>query len=140
MAKVTAAEAEEKWSRNLKNSTPDIERGIDRVSEAPGEKAAKQAQLMKTNINKAIDSGRWARNVAAVSLDEWKTKIKEKGIPRIAAGVDAAKGKQVVMFEQLLRNVDEVQAIVARTPRGSLEDNISRMVTNAREMSKRKLK
>ena len=140
MARVTAAEAAEKWGRRLKGATQDIERGVRRVSEAPGMAAAKQADLMKTNINKAIDSGRWAKNVASVTLEDWQDKIINKGIGRITAGVDQAAAKQEVMYEKLLRNVDESVAIVNRTPRGDINQNIQRMVTFATEMNKRKLK
>ena len=140
MARVNAQQYAEKWSRRLKGSTEDIRAGVERVQEAPGAKAAKQKELMKTKLVEAIDSGRWERNVAAVPLEEWKSKIINKGLNRISAGVDGAQDKQIVMAEKLLRNIDEVQAIVNRTPRGSLEDNITRMTTHAREMAKRKIK
>lgn len=140
MAKVNAQEYAEKWGRRLKGSTEDIRRGVDRVTEAPGVKAAKQADLMKQKLVESIDSGRWQKAVSNVSLDEWKDKIKEKGIARIGAGVDAAASKQVAMAEKLLANVDAAREVVNRTPRGTLEDNITRMTTWAREMHKRKLK
>ena len=140
MSKVTAEEYAEKWGRRLKGATEDIRRGVDRVSEAPGIAAARQADLMLQKLTEAISSGKWANQVAAVSLEEWKTAIKDKGIARIAAGVDAATPKQREMAQRLLAAVDESVAIVNRTPRGSLEDNIQRMTTFAREMNQRKLK
>lgn len=140
MARVTPEEYAEKWGRRLKGATQDIERGVNRVSEAPGIKAAKQKDLMKTNINKALDEGRWEKAVAAVTLEDWKEKIITKGIQRIGAGVDQAMNKQAAMAEKLLRAVDESVAIVNRTPRGTIDDNINRMTTYAREMHKRKLK
>ena len=140
MAKLTPQEYAEKWGRRLKGSTADIQAGIQRVTEAPGVKAAQQKELMKQKLLEAIENGTWERQVAAVSLDEWKQKALEKGVGRIAAGVDGAMHKQVNMAERLLKNIDEVKSIVDRTPRGDLETNINRMVTQAREMSKRKLK
>lgn len=140
MAKLTPAEYAEKWGRRLKGSSEDIRRGISRVTEAPGVAAAKQADLMKTKINEALDSGRWARNVAAVSLEDWKKKATDKGIARIGVGVDAAQTSQVQMAEQLLAAVDATKAEVEQTPRGDLEANITRMTTFARGMHKRKFK
>ena len=139
MAKVTPAEYAEKWGRRLKGSTEDIRRGINRVSEAPGVAAARQQDLMLAKVTESISSGRWASKVAAVPLDEWKKKATDKGIGRIASGVDAAAATQVGMATELLANVDAAVAMVNQTPRGTLEDNITRMTTFVREMSKSKL-
>jgi len=69
-----------------------------------------------------------------VSLQDWKTAALQKGAGRIAAGVDGASKKQVAMAEKLLANVDRAVAAANQTPRGSIEDNINRMVTFARTM------
>ncbi len=139
MARVTPQEYAEKWGRRLKGSTEDIRRGINRVSEAPGVAAARQQDLMLAKVTESISSGRWASKVAAVPLDEWKKKATDKGIGRIASGVDAAANTQVAMATELLANVDAAVAMVNQTPRGTLEDNITRMTTFVREMSKSKL-
>lgn len=139
MAKVTPQEYAEKWGRRLKGSTEDIRRGINRVSEAPGVAAARQADLMLAKVTESISSGRWAAKVAAVPLDEWKKKTAEKGLGRIASGVDAAQATQVQMATELLANVDAAVAVVNQTPRGTLEDNITRMTTFTREMAKTKI-
>lgn len=140
MAKISAQEYAEKWGRRLKGSTEDIRRGIDRVKVAPGKAAAAQKDLMKAKLIAALDDGTWERMVSGVSLEEWQSAAKDKGLNRIAAGVDGAATKQVVMAEKLLKAVDESVAQVNRTPRGTLEDNINRMTTYAREMHKRKIK
>ena len=140
MARVSPTEYAEKWARRLKGSSEDIRRGISRVTEAPGVAAAKQKELMKTNINRALDDGTWERNVAAVPLEEWKKKATDKGIARIGVGVDSAQTSQVQMAEKLLAAVDATVAEVNQTPRGDLEANITRMTTFARGMAKRKLK
>ena len=138
MARVSPSEYAEKWARRLKASSEDIRRGISRVTEAPGVAAAKQVDLMKTNINRSIDDGTWARKVAGVSLEDWKRKATDKGIARIGVGVDAAQSDQVQMAEKLLADVDAAVAEVNQTPRGDLEANITRMTTFARGMAKRK--
>jgi hypothetical protein len=76
--------------------------------------------------------------VAAVSAEEWKKKTLDKGVARIAAGVDAAAGTQVAMATELLANVDNAVSAANQTPRGTLEDNITRMTTFVREMAKTK--
>lgn len=140
MAKVSSQEYAEKWARRLKGSTEDIRRGVNRVTKSPGEAAAEQIQLMKANLLKSLEDGTWERRVREVGLEEWKKSFMEKGLGRIAAGVDGAQQKQVSMADKLLANVDAAVEVVNRTPRGDLETNINRMTTYAREMSKRKVK
>lgn len=138
MAKLNATEYADKWGRRIKGSTEDMRRGIQRTSEAPGLAAARQKELMKQKLLASIEDGTWERNVAAVTLQEWQDKMENKGIPRLAAGVDAAMPKQVQMAEKLLADVDASVAVVNQTPRGDLEANINRMTTFAREMHKKK--
>ena len=134
MARVNATEYAEKWARRSKASTEDYRRGVERVNQAPGEAAAKQADLMARKVAESISSGKWQRAVAGVSLQDWQKSALEKGAPRIAAGVDSAQGAQVQMAEKLLANVDRAVAAANQTPRGSFEDNINRMISFARSM------
>lgn len=137
MAKLSAQEMQDKWSRRLKAAGPDISMGIDRVTQAPGAKAAAQANVMAANLAARIADGTWQRNVAKVSVDQWKQAAKAKGVPRIAAGVDAAKDKTVDMFGKVLSAVDASVQVVNQTPRGDINQNISRAVTFMQEMAKR---
>jgi hypothetical protein len=140
MAKVTAQEYAAKWAQRLSGATEDIRRGISRVSEAPGVKAAAQKDLMKQKILQAIDDGTWSAQVAGVTLEDWKKAASGKGVDRITSGVNAAKDKQVQMGERLLAAVDASVAEANQTPRGDLEQNITRMTTFVRGMAKRKIR
>lgn len=140
MARVNATEYAEKWGRRLKGSTEDIRRGIARVTEAPGEAAARSQELMKAKLNAAIDDGTWASQVRGVPLQDWQAAATAKGINRIAQGVDSAQPKQVAMAERLLAAVDASASVVRRMPKGTIEDSINRMTTYVREMNSRKLR
>ena len=137
MAKLTASEYAEKWGRRLKNSTQDVRDGIQRVTVAPGIKAAESQDRMLNAITESITSGKWARNVAAVSLQDWQKSALDKGVNRIAAGVDNAMQKQVAMADKLLADVDAVVAEVDRMPNATLDDRLARMVAYARGMNAR---
>lgn len=137
MAKVDAAGYADKWSRRLKAATPDIQAGINRVSVAPGVSAAKQAQAMLNNLTARVQDGTWARRVSGVTLQDWQSKALNKGVGRIAAGVDAASAKVTTMAGKLLAAVDGAVAVANQTPRGDLQTNINRAVTFMNEMSKR---
>ncbi len=94
MAKLTPMQAREKHARRLKGATEDIRIGVNRVTEAPGEKAAAKVDKMRANLLAAIDSGKWSAGVKRVGLEEWKAKMTEKGIPRIAARLVLRAGFQ----------------------------------------------
>lgn len=137
MAKVTPQEFAEKWGRRLKAAGQDITRGIDRVQQAPGVKAAQQAQVMLANLQARIADGSWARAVAGVSLADWQNAAKTKGVARITQGVDGAMGKMNTVAGPLLAAVDAAKAAADRTPRGDLNTNIQRAVTFMTEMAAR---
>lgn len=137
MAKVDATQFADKWSRRLKAATPDIQAGIKRVTQAPGVKAAAQAQVMLQNLSARVNDGSWAKAVGSVSLSDWQNAALNKGVQRISAGVDAAQSKVQMMAGKLLAAVDGAVQVVNQTPRGDLQANINRAVTFMNEMSKR---
>lgn len=136
MSKLTPQEFREKHARRLKQSVPDISAGIQRVTEAPGPKAAAKVDKMRTNLLAAIDSGKWGNRLKAVSLEAWKKAALEKGVNRISAGIDGAAAKVEDFAAQLLPFQDKLKADVARLPDVTLEDNIQRMTTFIRGMAK----
>ena len=136
MAKLTPEQYAEKQARNLKNSLPDIRAGIERVSTAPGVAAAAAQTRMKDNLNRAIDDGRWAAKVRGVSLEEWKSAALNKGVDRIAAGIDQAHDKQVQMAGRLLAAVDSSAAKSNAMPKGTIQDSIARMTAFVEDMHK----
>jgi len=136
MAKLTPEQAQEKHARRLKGSIEDMRAGIGRVTEAPGAAAAKKQTKMLTNLTAKVTDGTWAKRVAAVPLEEWKSKMIDKGLPRVAGGIDAAKDKTTAFFAQLLPAVDAAQAKVKAMPDLTIDDSINRMTTFIREMAK----
>ncbi len=126
MVKITPSEYAEKWGRKLKGSTEDIRRGVERVTEAPGVKAAQKVEKMKANLLKSIEDGTWARRVAAVDLGEWKDKTLKKGIGRISQGVDEAGSKMQDFASEFFPHLEEGQRKVESMPDITLEDNINR--------------
>ena len=126
MVKISPAEYSEKWARKLKGSTEDIRKGIERVTEAPGIKAAQKVEKMKANLLASIDDGTWAKRVAGVDLAEWKDKALKKGLSRISQGVDGADNKMQDFASEFFPHLEAGQRIVDAMPDITLEDNISR--------------
>jgi len=136
MAKVTPEEFADKHSRRLKGAIDDVRAGVEKVTVAPGQAAAKKADKMLSNLTARVQDGTWAKRVSAVTLEDWKDKMVNKGLNRIAGGIDAARPKVVNFASQLLPAVDAAQSKVKAMPDLTLEDSINRMTTFVREMSK----
>ncbi len=135
MAKLTGLEAAEKHARRLTGATEDIRQGVERVTVAPGQLAAAKVDKMRQNLLASIDDGTWATNVAKVTVGEWKDDMLNKGVNRIGPGVTAAIPKTAVFFSELFEHQDKIVAEINNMPDLSLEDNIGRMVHNARRMA-----
>ena len=136
MAKVTPEEFADKHARRLKGAIQDMQTGIERVTTAPGQKAAAKAEKMITNLTKKVQDGTWAKRVGAVTLEDWKAKMINKGLGRVATGIDEARPKVVDFASQLLPAVDSARAKVMNMPDMTIEDSINRSATFIREMSK----
>ena len=135
MARVTPQEAAEKQVRRLTAATEDIRRGVNRVTVAPGIAAAASADRMIAKLIESVQSGEWAARVSGVSLQEWKDAMLNKGVGRIAAGIQAAQPKLVKFYGELLPFIDTVKAEVDQMPNASLEDSIARSSHFQRRMA-----
>lgn len=136
MAKLTPDEFTEKHSRRLKGAITDMQRGVEGVTASPTLAAAAKKDKMRAEINRSIDSGKWEAGLKRVSLQEWKDKMIQKGLGRVAAGIDAAAGKVKDFAAQLLPFQDTLAATIKKMPDVSLEDNINRMTSWIRGMAK----
>ncbi len=130
MAGLTGTEIQEKHSARLKGAQEDMRKGIERVTTAPGMLAAKQKDKMRRKILEAIDNDKWSRNVSSVSLSDWQQKMIEKGLGRVAAGLDAAREKNIRIFDQIAKHTAEGKAKIATMPNITDQDAKNRMLAN----------
>lgn len=134
--KLTPEEFAEKHSRRLKGSLEDIRSGVERVDEAPGKKAAAKQGKWVAALSEKRTQEKWARRVAAVTLEEWKRKTLNKGVGRIAAGIDEAHDKVVEFASALFSHQNAGLPTIHNMPDLTLEDSISRATAWIRHMSK----
>lgn len=136
MAKLTPQEFREKQARRLKAAIEDMRSGVEKVTEAPTVKAAAKQEKMLNNLTEAIRSGKWGNRLKKVTLEEWKGAFVNKGLTRVASGIDGAASKVEDFAAQLLPYQDALQAKLKSMPDMTLEDSIARATTWIREMSK----
>lgn len=137
MAKVNASQWLTKWGTNLSASAPYITSGVQRVTEAPGMKAAAAQQTMLANLTQSVTSGAWAARVSAVPLSQWQQAMTQKGIPRLQQGIAQAQQTKSASVTAFLSAVDAAVADTNALPRGGLEQNIARSAAFQRSMSAR---
>jgi hypothetical protein len=137
MARLSASQWLDKWSRRLQAAGPDITAGVNRVSTAPGVAAAAASTTLLANFTTAVTSGAWAARVSSVPLQQWKDSMNNKGVSRIATGVAQAVQTKSNAIQTFLSAVDAAVADANTTPRGGLEANIARSVAFQRSMAAR---
>jgi len=127
MSKLNPADATAKWVSNLSNASQHITRGVNAVTEAPGVAAARASALWLQRVQ--ASQPKWARNVAAVSLQAWQEAMNTYGIPRIAQGAQAKQGKYQKFAESfypyLQQGIDKVKSM----PKGDINASIARSNT-----------
>ncbi|HTX52522.1 MAG TPA: hypothetical protein VMD08_03890 [Candidatus Baltobacteraceae bacterium] len=120
------------WASRLGASSQRITDGVNAVTVAPGQAAARQKAVWQQNTANAAD--KWASRTSQVSLGDWQTAMIQKGAPRVGAGASAAVPKFASFMGQLLPHIDSVKA--GLPPRGNLDANIARMVSFTQGMAK----
>lgn len=119
------------WANRLASSTDKIKAGVQSVTVAPGQAAARQKQVYLQNVQAAAD--KWARNVASVSLSDWQNAMVNKGVQRVATGAQAAQDKFANFMGKLIPYIQSGQRQLPQ--RGNLDQNIARMTQWVRYMS-----
>lgn len=123
-----ATDVANKWANNLASSTTSMQQGVQAVTTAPTQLAAQAQTAYLAGVQKAVSSGKWANALQRVSLADWQQAMIQKGIPRVASGATAAKGKFANFMQQFLPWVQQGQQQLATMPRGTLDQNIQRAV------------
>lgn len=110
------------WASRLAASGDKIKAGVQAVTVAPGQSAARQKAVWQQNTVNAAD--KWAKNVAAVPLSTWQDQMVNKGVSRVGTGATAAQSKMTDFFQKLIpyQNTGKSQL----PARGTYEQNKAR--------------
>lgn len=128
--KGTVDQVTAKWVGRLSGATAEITAGIDRVSEAPGAKAAGKKGKWLMAIQASAD--KWAARVGGVSLESWKAAAKNIGVPRIASGAQAKQGKYRQYMAEFAPHLAALETKLQSMPDDTFEQRLARMTAAAR--------
>ncbi len=126
----SASTAAARWAQGLAGAGQKITEGVQSVTVAPGQAAARQKAVYVQNVAARADT--WAKNTAAVSLPDWQAAAINKGVPRIASGAQAAQGKFEAFMNKLLPAINNAKASLP--PRGTFDQNLARSAAMARAL------
>ena len=112
-----------------------MRRGVEGVSQAPTAKAAAKKDKMLANLTASVNSGKWAAGLNRVTLEDWKAKMINKGLNRVAAGIDESAPKVTAFASALLPHIDKGLDKIKNMPDLTLEDSINRMTSFIRHMA-----
>lgn len=132
---LTPAQIAEKHARRTIAANQDLIAGVGSVTVSPAEQAVKKKDKLVQNWNEAVTSGRWERGMKAVTLDDWKKAMIEKGAPRVAVGIQNARPKIEAFFAELIPFQNDLSAKIASMPDLTLEDSIARATAQIRGMA-----
>lgn len=124
--RVSPSEAANKWKERLSAATGEIERGVAKVTVAPGMAAAAQLQKYLNGVTE--NAQKWRTNVAKVGLAEWQDAMKTVGIPRISQGATAKVGKVEAFQAEFQPHLESVMKQVHSMPSTTQAQRIQRAV------------
>lgn len=114
------------WASGMANSTEKMRNGINAVTEAPTAKAARAVDRMVAGVQRAAAEGKIQAGLEAVTLEDWKRAMLDKGLGRVASGAQGAKGSFQDFMNEFIPHLQAGQRELETMPRGDLEANIAR--------------
>lgn len=116
-----------KWATNLAGSTEAIKAGVNAVTESPTAKAAQNLDKAAARYNEAVTSGRMAQKLNAVSTQDWKTAMIEKGLPRVQQGANQGKANYLKFANAFYPIAAEASREAKAMPNNNIEEGINRV-------------
>lgn len=125
--KMSAADVTELWGKRTTASLPEVLKGLDRITEDPGQAAVDKQAKMLAKLTESITNGTWAKRRLKVSLSQWRDKTKKKVTERLAGGVTAAKAKRAEFDVYNEATLNAVLPEIAGMPDMTMEDSVARV-------------
>lgn len=135
----SASSVAAKWGSRASSASGDYVSGAQNTSKDQSALAIAAIPLMKTAINKAIDSGRVQKGLAASGKGGWQAGITSKGGGRYSEGVSAPTAQS--KYSTNSGAFDTARNAAASLPRGEKGSatNLTRVSTVVNALRKQKV-
>lgn len=129
----TAAQAAQAWQQGFSNAGTKWAAGINAVNVAPGIAAAAAKDRYVAGVTANAD--KFAANVAAITLADWKTMSINKGQARLASGATAGAPKYQQKMGPVLQAIGQIRDSLPA--RGDIMTNLERSRQMALQLNAR---
>lgn len=126
MPKMSPEAAKQKWLNRLSAATTEIQEGVSRVTQSPGQAAVAKRDKWRQNVMSAEE--KWVRNTGRVSAEQWKEAMINVGVPRIAQGAQQKQGKYEAFAQQFFPHLERGQAAIKAMPDTTFEERVQRSI------------
>ena len=130
MSGQTSADIAAAWSRGLLNAKAKIQSGVNAVTVAPTQKAAAAVDKYLSGVQDAVSSGRYVKRLQAVSLQDWKDSIINKGMKNLDNGVRQGETKVTKFMDQYMPFIRQVSARIQSMDSGGRSNAMARIEAN----------
>lgn len=124
MANLDPTSSTAKWVARMQAAGTQIKEGVNAVTTAPGVAAAAKKATWLARVTASAD--KWATNVRAVTLTEWRTKMLTVGIQRISSGVTAKQANYQKFAEKFYPYLAAGKAQIDAMPTGTVQQGIAK--------------
>lgn len=140
MARKSASQVAKKWADRMKAATQSMKDGVAAVTVSPTAKAADAVDKWAEGVRRAREEGTYEAGLRAVSNEQWKQAMLNKGIPHVSEGVNLAQPKMERFLGELLNHTEMVKAQLDQMADATPEDRIQKMIRNVELMREFKFK
>lgn len=134
-ATLTPADIAAKQVRRAVGAVADYKAGVQAVKVSPNQLAAQASDRWLAGVQAAFASGKFVDNNNNTSLAAWQNAAVNKGAMNYGPGVQGALQTITDFQTQRAQYQQGLDAQLAQMPRGDIQQNIQRMVTQVTGMA-----
>lgn len=134
MPLVTPQQAADKLRVRISQSGQAYEQGVNAVTVNPAEQAIANKQKWANAMMDAINNDRFAKGLAGVTLQKWRSATITYGVPRYTQGATKAGENYLAFANKFFPYLANVQQTISQMPSLTFEERIERMIANARAL------
>lgn len=133
----SARDIAQKWAQKAALAGEEIKKGVRNLEENknPMERAARNEEKWARNVATAAREHRFADGCRAVSLEDWKRAMIQKGIANYQNGIPMGQAKMERFLNSFIPHIQQGLQKLETMERGTLEQNLARSAEMIRHLA-----